>query len=147
MPLHYRAYRSSDREACLALFDANCPQYFSPLERNDYSQYLERQTGDYQLCVEGDRVLGAYGVNKGEDRRCTLNWILLAPAAQGRGLGRNIMGRVMEQAMAGEMSELLIAASHLSAPFFARFGARTVRTINDGWGPDMHRVDMRLDLV
>jgi hypothetical protein len=35
-----------------------------------------------------------------------------------------------------------IAASHLSAPFFAKFGAVPLRTTDDGWGPGMHRVDM-----
>ena len=39
-----------------------------------------------------------------------------------------------------------IAASHLSAPFFARFGANEVSFTREGWGPAMHRVDMELAL-
>jgi hypothetical protein len=39
-----------------------------------------------------------------------------------------------------------IAASHLSAPFFTRFGAKEVRCTKDGWGAGMHRVDMLLPL-
>jgi hypothetical protein len=42
------------------------------------------------------------------------------------------------------MVSIRIAASHRSAPFFARFGAETVRETPDGWGPGMHRIDMEL---
>ena len=44
----------------------------------------------------------------------------------------------------GDGRPVSIAASHKSAPFFARFGARIVETTPDGWGPGMHRVDMEL---
>jgi hypothetical protein len=37
-----------------------------------------------------------------------------------------------------------IAASHLSAPFFEKFGAIAIKETNDGWGPNIHRVDMAL---
>lgn len=40
-----------------------------------------------------------------------------------------------------------IAASHLSAPFFATFGAKKVAEIKHGWGLDMHRIDMELPLM
>ncbi|WP_242112849.1 hypothetical protein [Luteimonas aquatica] len=39
---------------------------------------------------------------------------------------------------------LHISASHKSAPFFARFGALETARVPDGWGPGMHRVEMRL---
>ena len=42
------------------------------------------------------------------------------------------------------MKVIDIAASHLSAPFFEKFGAKTIKEITDGWGLDMHRVDMEL---
>ncbi|CCQ10838.1 hypothetical protein PALB_17120 [Pseudoalteromonas luteoviolacea B = ATCC 29581] len=42
------------------------------------------------------------------------------------------------------MKVIDIAASHLSAPFFEKFGEKTIKEITDGWGLDMHRVDMEL---
>jgi hypothetical protein len=40
-----------------------------------------------------------------------------------------------------------IAASHLSEPFFTKFGAVRTGFENDGWGQGMHRVDMELRLL
>ena len=39
-----------------------------------------------------------------------------------------------------------IAASHLSAPSFGKYGAKALRTIRNGWGSNMHRIDMELVL-
>ncbi len=63
---------------------------------------------------------------------------------QGRGLGSAIMAHVLEKARRSGMRILRIAASHKSAPFFARFGAETVAETPNGWGPGMHRIDMEL---
>jgi hypothetical protein len=38
-----------------------------------------------------------------------------------------------------------ISASQVSAPFFARCGARELSRVRDGWGPGMHRVEMEID--
>jgi hypothetical protein len=54
------------------------------------------------------------------------------------------MVRVLETLRAGRIPRLHIAASHKSAPFFAKFGAQELTTIVNGWGPAMHRVDMLL---
>ena len=90
-----------------------------------------------------------------EPQGLRLNWILLVPAVQGVGVGSAIMRRVMtaarsrfeETGTAGPAGPVVdIAASHRSAPFFARFGAVEVRRTPDGWGPGMHRVDMLLPI-
>jgi hypothetical protein len=53
-----------------------------------------------------------------------------------------MMTRVLDVIRTRRVSLLHIAASHKSAPFFARFGAHEAARIVDGWGPQMHRVDM-----
>ncbi len=54
------------------------------------------------------------------------------------------MRRVLAAVRTKGAAVLHMAASHRSAPFFARFGARETATTPHGWGPDMHRVDMEL---
>ncbi|EAQ99123.1 GNAT family N-acetyltransferase [Congregibacter litoralis] len=138
-----RPCRRSDREACLALFDANCPAFFAPNEREDYVLFLDESPESYQVATAAGRVIGAYGVfRRGE--RVAINWILLAPDAQGMGLGALFMERAVEEARALGGKVLNIAASHLSAPFFQRFGALERGRVTNGWGPGMHRVDMAL---
>jgi GNAT superfamily N-acetyltransferase len=139
----FHSYRQEEREACLRLFDDNCPRFFAPNERADYLAFLDRVGGDYRVCKVDTRVVGAFGLVDGRaDGEANLNWILLARDAQGMGLGRAVMTEVASQARLRGVTEVLIAASHLSASFFARFGAEERQRIDDGWGPGMHRIDM-----
>jgi GNAT superfamily N-acetyltransferase len=161
--LRFRRYGTVDREGCLTLFDANCPAAFAPNERGEYEAFLDAQAEAeaYEVCVMDDEIVGAFGL--GGDGALRLRWIMVHPQRQGRGIGTSVMDRVREAALAVARDEaqrgaaqkggdsargggavVQIAASHRSAPFFARFGARPVRVTPDGWGPGMHRIDMEL---
>ena len=154
----FAAYEERHRARCLEIFDANCPEYFAPNEREEYAAFLAEMPDGYEVCIVDGDVAGAFGLIASQDADqdadaatgsgMRLNWILLDPAVQGRGVGSAMMGRVAKAARArlgtGRAGAVQIAASHRSAPFFARFGATEVRRTQDGWGPGMHRVDMRL---
>jgi len=142
LAITFRSYRAADREACLAIFDDNCPEFFAPNERDDYIEFLAQDSGAYTIVTLGNAVVGAYGLLPHRDG-LALRWILFSRATQGQGLGGRVMARVLDE-MRARAAVLHIAASHKSAPFFARFGAREVQTIRDGWGPGMDRVDMQL---
>jgi len=139
----FRAFREPDQAHCLGLFDANCPEYFATDERKDYAAFLSRAASQYTVCVEGAQVIGAFGLLPERPGEGRLNWILIDPRSQGTGLGSAMMAEVKRAACADRMHTVHIAASHRSAPFFARFGASAERETRDGWGPDMHRIDMR----
>jgi GNAT superfamily N-acetyltransferase len=140
-----RAFEPKDRHACLALFDDNCPEFFAANERADYAAFLDAAPQSYRVGVTADGIVAAFGLRHDIDpERCRLTWILIAAAWQGRGIGRRIMAEVTELGKAAGAPCIDIAASHKSAPFFARFGATAVRQQRDGWGPGMHRVDMEL---
>ena len=147
--LRFRGYRAADRDGCLALFDANCPSAFAPNERAEYEAFLDDAAGAYEVCVMDDEIVGAFGL--GGDPALRLRWIMVHPQRQGLGIGTRVMGRVREaageaarDAAQPDHASVHIAASHRSAPFFARFGARVVGETPDGWGPGMHRIDMVL---
>lgn len=142
--LVFRGYQPADRDACVALFDANCPASFAANERADYVNFLSTATDNYELCLIDRQLVGAYGLAPHSSGGLALRWIVLAPHLHGHGLGTHIMVRVLETLRAGRIPRLHIAASHKSAPFFAKFGAQELRTIVNGWGPAMHRVDMLL---
>lgn len=140
----FRQYQPPDEADCLALFDENCPEFFAPNERADYESFLHDDVTTYEVCLIDDRLVGAFGVYRAGEGRLALRWILLSPNVQGKGIGSAIMGRVLEAVRGHGSLPLAIAASHKSAPFFARFGAREIATTPDGFGPGMHRVDMVL---
>lgn len=154
----FRQYARVDRGRCLEIFDANCPDSFAPNERTEYSAFLDDVPAGYEVCVVDGKVAGAFGLisspRPGDPHRLRINWIMIDPAVQGRGVGRAMMERVGERARGvreragagGDETplEIDIAASHVSAPFFARFGAVESSRVENGWGAGMHRVDMVL---
>lgn len=139
--IRFRPFKASDRDACLAIFDANCPEFFAPNERDDYADFLNGPTEAYEVCLLDKKVVGAFGLFGAPQKERGLSWILLDPGCQGAGVGSQIMSRILK---AGQGCLIHIGASHKSAPFFERFGAVAVQRIEDGWGPGMHRVDMEL---
>ncbi len=144
--LAFRPYEPRDQRRCVAMFDANTPEFFSPNERVDYLAYLDGGAAGYRVCEEKGRVVGAFGLSQAAAQTRELNWILIDPGTQGQGIGSRMLERVVEDCRGSDTTILRIAASHRSAPFFERFGATVVRTTENGWGPGMHRVDMRLDI-
>jgi GNAT superfamily N-acetyltransferase len=140
----FRPYKANDQSACLALFDANCPEFFDPGERSGYVQFLEAIPEGYEVCLLDGRIVGAYGIRPHANDEAVIRWILIAPDAQGRGVGRAMMTRVLQTVRQSGVRRLHMAASHKSAPFFARFGAGATSTTQHGWGPNLHRIDMEL---
>jgi GNAT superfamily N-acetyltransferase len=145
MTIVMRRYATSDQRDCLALFDANCPGYFDPGERVDYVEFLDERPAGYEVCLQGRSIVGASGVCARTEGGLRLRWILISPASQGQGVGKAMMTRALEVCRASGEAALHIAASQKSAPFFARFGARAVETIPQGWGPTLDRVEMVLE--
>lgn len=142
----FRLYSSTDREACLAIFDANCPTFFAPNERIDYVSFLEAVPARYEVCEVAGRVVAAFGLVADDSKGVNLHWIMLDPGLQGAGIGSAIMKRVISAGRASQSFLIKIAASHKSAPFFAKFGAVAMLHTENGWGPGMDRVDMELRL-
>ena len=142
----FRDYRETDRQACVAIFDKNCPEFFAPNEKDDYLEFLGSIPTGYKVCLIPSGVVGAFGVFPQDEASVSLNWILLDPETQGLGIGTKIMAEVLFAARTHEAEVIHIAASHKSAPFFERFGAFTAQITEHGWGTDMHRVDMEVRL-
>lgn len=141
--LVFEPYDQSHFEGCLALFDRNTPAYFATNERNDYIEYLRSDPAGYQVALAQQKPVAAFGL-AGQGDLGRISWIMVCPAAKGQGVGAQMMERAQWSAAEANFKCLSIAASHLSAPFFARFGAEEIKFIPDGWGAGMHRVDMEL---
>jgi ribosomal-protein-alanine N-acetyltransferase len=142
----YRPLGAGDRDACLRLFDANSPDFFLPSERHDYVRFLNADRGDYQVCVLDGHVVGAVGIEPITADRAAIRWLVVASDVKGQGLGREMVRHVREAMRAAGVTTMEIAASHRSAPFFARFGAIPRAATPHGWGEGMHRVDMELEI-
>ena len=146
MALMFRPYSLGDQEICLALFDSNCPEYFAPSERNDYEKFLNSNPPGYEICIANGEIVGAFGLIEENVNQSRLDWILLNKNSQGSGIGSMIMSRVLAQARDTNVAIILITTSHKVYNFFEKFGAIKVSEIENGLGPELHRVDMALHL-
>ena len=144
-PAVYRPFVKRDRAACLALFDANCPAYFAPNERDEYKYFLDSEPVGYEVFETEGRIVASFGLIGMDNTSARLNWIMIDPDHHGVGIGSTIMEHVVTLARTRELKKICIAASHRSAPFFARFGAIAIARTKDGWGPGMDRIDMVLE--
>lgn len=141
--LRFLPYGHDAHEECIALFDENCPAYFAPVERADYEAFLSAGPPGYTRCELDGETVAAFGLDAvGGPGRGRLAWIMVSTRSQGRGVGAAMMREVSTRAASQGIDTVAIAASHLSAPFFARYGATVIRETVDGWGPGMHRIDM-----
>jgi len=145
-PVQFLSYQACYKAMCLSLFDENCPQYFALNEREDYCAFLELIPSGYEICMIRGKIVGAFGLLKVDSMSSSLNWILLSPTSQGQGIGRHIMNHIKELAQQEGIETVTIAASHLSAPFFAKFNAQAITEIKNGWGQGMHRIDMVMSI-
>lgn len=145
-----RAYAPGDAAECLGIFDSNVPRYFAPDERDEFADFLaglHPKTGRHLVLTDGDRIVACGGLSFEEPPRAALAWGMVDAALQGRGLGWQLTAARLDLARAmPELSEVTLATSQHTAGFYARFGFVTTRVVCDGFGPGLHRCDMRLCL-
>ena len=141
------AATGSGRVGLLQIFDANVPQAFAPNERADFEAFLDSRPQNYWCVLYGGSLVGAFGVTVLGSGHASLNWILLSPKHHGLGLGMRMINHARLVAQKAGCHVMTIAASHVSAPYFERFGAHAQIRTRNGWGPGMDRVDMVMTLV
>ena len=147
MELTFRLYDSSQVEACLSLFDSNCPAFFAAEERRDYFDFLSAAPLNYFLGLEGNNVVCAFGYSTTSDERPSLNWIMVAPAYQKSGAGNAMMGLYIDYLVANQKQFGSISTSQHDEHYFERYGALRIGYAEHGWGEGMHRVEMLLPVA
>ncbi len=147
--MNYRIepYQLKYIEQCLALFDCNCPTYFAFNERDDYRQFLQTRPPHYHLYFQDDSLVAAYGLMIDCHAQCSrIQWIMVRADMAGSGVGRMMMNTAVDVSICNQLTRIEIAASQHSAPFFERFSAKQIDYVENGWGPDMHKIDMVISL-
>ena len=150
--MEFKPYSQDGMAACLELFDLNCPRFFAREERSDYSYFLQqlpflRSTHTiYLLGWRGQRLIACFGMARVSSETCALTWIMVHPEYQRQGCGKEMMLQLFAMAEAARYRKIAVSTSQHADQFFARFGAVTLRSQNDGWGPGMHRLDMEIIL-
>ena len=138
-------YRPSDLEACLALFDSNVPEFFTPPERPEFREFLEALPGPYHVLrnASGDVVAcGGWAVR--DDGTADLCWGMVRRDLHGLGWGR----RLTETRIRGILETPGVRAIELQTSqhtegFYVGLGFETVEIRRDGFAPGLDCLVMR----
>lgn len=147
MTFTFTPYTPAERDACLALFDANTPNWFAPFEREQYASFLDEEPGAYFVMRDAEgRVAGAGGIELEAGRGVGwLTWGMVDPARHGQGLGKALLEYRLEQLRANlHIRRVCIDTSQLAAPFYEKYGFVSQRIIPDGYTKGLHRHEMEL---
>ncbi len=152
-----RTYRESDRQACLDIFDSNCPKYFAPHERAYLEAWLNHQgkepkeaayknsKADHFYVLEADGILkgcGGFYINV-EEEEAVMAWGMVNNADHHKGLGKALYRyRVekIEELYPG--TKIVLYTSQHTFGFFEKLGLKVTTITKDGFGEGLDRYDM-----
>ena len=138
-----RPYAIGDKNACLALFDSNVPDFFDPTERDLFVDFLDQPKGHYFCIEKASRIVGCGGFAREDRGQARFTWGMVDQALHGDGLGRLLTEhRLQEIVRSGDYSEADLSTTPRIAPFFEKFGFIETGREKDGFAPGMDKVLM-----
>ncbi|MEO9467758.1 GNAT family N-acetyltransferase [Parasphingorhabdus sp.] len=138
-----RDYQVSDRDACLAIFDSNIPDYFDQSERDMFADFLNGPSGFYFVIAQDGQVCACGGYAKEDRGQARFTWGMAERGRHGQGLGRLLAEhRLAEITASGLFQEIELFTTPIIAPFFQKFGFTVKETRKDGFAPGMDQVQM-----
>lgn len=147
--IRIRDYAPADRDACIAVFESNVPEFFSDSERAELEAFLAHLPGPYLVLEEDDgRVVGSGGYALASDGvTADLCWGMVHRDRHGLGLGRRLAEARIERIRGdGLARSVRLRTSQHTRTFFERLGFVTESVEADGFAPGLDRCEMRLDL-
>lgn len=143
-----REFAAKDRERCLAVLDANTPDYFAPVERAAFEEFLANPPGTYLVLEDAGKIVGCGGyIPLPETRVAHTSWGMVHPDYKGRGLGKRLFqARLDAVRERGDADRVRVVTSPQTASFFLPYGFRETRREKDGNAPGIDLVEMWLEL-
>lgn len=143
-----RPYIPADFEQCLAVLDANTPEYFAPVERPLFEAFLDKTPGTYLVIEDEGCVIGCGGyILLPEVREANTSWGMVHPDHKGRGLGKKLFqARIDAIKDSGAADRVRVITSPATASFFVPYGFKETRREKEGIAPGIDLVEMWLSL-
>ena len=145
-----RQYTQSDRDACLSIFDSNCPRYFDRSERREFEGFLTNlsKTSRYLVIEREGCVIACGGLSiNATSGRASLSWGMVENKLRKTGIGTRLTGaRIAEAKTDKRVTELVMDTSQHSVSFYERFGFSVMSIVKDGYGEGLDRYELVLPL-
>jgi ribosomal-protein-alanine N-acetyltransferase len=153
MKLEIRAYKITDKQACLKAFESNVPKYFTQAEIVDFDAFLEMIPNKvgvnktyYYVVVFENEVIGCGGFgDKDNSDIITLAWGLIHQNFHKKGFGKELLAyRLLQIKEKFPNQPVYIDTTQYSYGFFEKYGFETTKITNDFYEKGLHRYDMKL---
>jgi len=146
--MNTRPYGRGDREACLALFDGNVPDFFDAGDRDGFARFLDDPTATLLVAESAQGTVVACGGWYLDGDRAGLAWGVVARGFHSRGIGGALLRERLRQIRAdGRARRVDLRTTQRVQGFYERFGFIVRSSIPDGFGPGLDRVEMELVLA
>jgi ribosomal protein S18 acetylase RimI-like enzyme len=146
----YRAYSDPDRAACLAIFDSNAVQFFSPGDRAEFEGFLGAPPGFFGvLCEDEGHVVACGGIRvRDNGETAGLTWGMVHAGRQGEGLGKALTRcRLLKLIEFPGVKRVVLNTSNRTVDFYLKLGFRVLKHIPDGYRSGLDRYNLELTLA
>ena len=144
-----RLFTPADREACLAVFDSNTPEYFAAEEHNDFAAFLDAGQPYFFVATAPDEAViacGGYYIDSNQGT-AGLTWGMVHRSWHQHGVGSSLLKyRIAAIRDSREAKVIRVNTSQQSRGFFERHGFRVLKVIPDGYAPGIDRVETEMKL-
>ncbi|MGH1335341.1 MAG: GNAT family N-acetyltransferase [Aureispira sp.] len=136
-------YTPAHQDACMALFDSNCPHYFSTEERQPFLDWLQTEEalgGRYFVLSIDNKILAAGGYfPRPEQKQTGLSWGMVHQDHHKKGFG-TILTTFRLQAIAKEFPNwpCAINTSQHTKAFYERHGFVIKSMVLNAFGEGLH---------
>ncbi|OKL41091.1 GNAT family N-acetyltransferase [Pontibacter flavimaris] len=144
-----RPYTPADKQQLLYLLRLNTPTYFAAEEERDFAGYLEKHVEDYFVVEEGNRLVGAGGINYfPEDGLARISWDVIHPNFQGKGIGRRLLQhRLQVIRNKPSINAVIVRTTQLVYRFYEKTGFALEKTEKDFWAKGFDLYQLRMPLA
>lgn len=122
-----RPYASTDKQACLSLFDGNLPESFQPEDRFDFEGWLDDPRGSYFVMEHEGALVACGGCALENAQLASITWLIVRSDLRRQGLGRFLLFYCLKALPAG-VTHVRLETIPAAAGFFEKQGFRIARS-------------------
>lgn len=137
--IQLRPYRSSDKSACLSIFDSNVGKFFASEEKKQFEDFLNDLSGSYFVLFSSDKLIGCggYGPDREHPRAAVFSWGMVHRNHHRSGFGHVLATERMRQIERDPDYDFIrLRTSQHACGFYEKMGFRTIgvskNAISDG---------------
>ena len=141
-----RSYSAGDRDACLHILEGNMPEFFVPMDANDFSDFLDDLPGPYYIVDEAATVVACGGWAMDTEDIAALTWGMVRRDLHRKGIGRVLLHYRLDAIRNDGRAKIVrIRTVQLVQAFYEREGFKVVEVVPNGYGEGLDRVTMALE--